>query len=191
MEHRQRERGVGTWRGGAGYLVQTSDSFHALDIRKLGPVAEQLAALGDNARIGEMEVPQTRRRSSKGSSAKVRWKRGPAFWMRPSSKTSARSCRWTLPYLSFLRIARAASAGPVVCGLITSTRSGIPLRSSTSCASLVSVSTKTVTDVYGFFCVSPGGGYLRQMLPGLELLVVKTLPTWENIAARYICLLPI
>lgn len=41
----------------------------------------------------EMEdVAATRRRSRRGSSAKARWKRGPAFSMRPSSMVRARSC---------------------------------------------------------------------------------------------------
>lgn len=77
-------------------------------------------------------VPQTRSRSSSISSAKDRWKREPAFWMRPSRMVSARSWRWALPYLSFLRMAREASVGPEACSLMTSTRSGRPLRSSSS-----------------------------------------------------------
>ena len=97
------------------------------------------------------EVPQTRTRSSRGSSLKVRWKRGPAFWIRPSSSTRALSCLWTLPYLSFFLRALAASAGPDPCNLMTSTRSGIPLRSSSSYCSLVRRSTVTVTAEYGFF----------------------------------------
>jgi len=98
------------------------------------------------------DVPQTRSRSRRGSSAKARWKRGPAFWMRPSSRVSARSWRWTLPYFSFFRMARAASAGPDPWSLMTSTRSGMPLRSSSSYDSAVSRSTVTVTAEYGFFC---------------------------------------
>lgn len=48
-------------------------------------------------------------------------------------------------------MARAASAGPVACSLIASTKSGIPLRSSCSNCSPVRLSTETVTEEYGFF----------------------------------------
>jgi hypothetical protein len=97
-------------------------------------------------------VPQKRRRSSRASSAKVRWKRGPAFWMRPSRMVRARSWRCRFPYLSFFLMARDASEGPVSWRLTTSTRSGMPLKSSTGIASLVNLSIVTVTAEYGFFC---------------------------------------
>lgn len=75
---------------------------------------------------------------------------------------SARSWRWTLPYFSFFRIARAASVGPVACKVMASTRSGIPLRSSSSNWSLVRRSMATVTEEYGFFyrpCLSEPDAY--------------------------------
>lgn len=97
------------------------------------------------------DVPETRSRSSSGSSTNALWKREPAFWMSPSRIVSARSWRCTLPYLSFFLRARAASAGPVACSLMTSTRSGIPLSSSSSNCSLVRRSIATVTEEYGFF----------------------------------------
>lgn len=97
------------------------------------------------------EVAQTLNLSRRGSSTKARWNRDPAFCMRPSRMVSARSWRWTLPYFSFLRIARAASVGPVACNVMASTRSGIPLRSSSSNCSLVRRSMATVTEEYGFF----------------------------------------
>lgn len=77
-------------------------------------------------------VAQNLKRSNNGSSMKVRWKRDPAFWISPSIKVKARSCRCALPYFSFLRIALAASAGPEAWSLMASTSSGMPLKSSSS-----------------------------------------------------------
>ena len=100
-------------------------------------------------------VPQTRSLSSRASSQKHRWKLPPAFWIRPSRMERARSWRWTLPYFSFLRMARAASVGPEDWSVIASTSSGMPLRSSSSWASEVRASMETVTAVKGFW---RGGG---------------------------------
>ena len=46
-------------------------------------------------------LAKMRRRSRRGSSAKVRWKRDPAFWMRLSRMVRARSCLCGLPYLLY------------------------------------------------------------------------------------------
>ena len=53
---------------------------------------------------------------------------------------------------SFFLMARAASVGPLLCSLMTSIRSTIPLRSSTSYSGLVMRSIWTVIAVYGFAC---------------------------------------
>lgn len=92
-------------------------------------------------------VPQTLNLSSSASSQKHRWKRDPAFWISPSRMTRARSWRWTLPYFSFLRMARAASVGPEAWMVIISTSSGMPERSSSSWDSEVRPSMETVTAV--------------------------------------------
>lgn len=92
-------------------------------------------------------VPHTLSLSSRASSQKHRWKRDPAFWIRPSRMARARSWRWTLPYFSFLRMARAASAGPEAWMVIISTSSGMPERSSSSWDSEVRLSMETVTAV--------------------------------------------
>ena len=44
--------------------------------------------------------------------AQLSWNPFPAFSVSARRMTRARSCRWTLPYLSFLRMARAPSYIP-------------------------------------------------------------------------------
>lgn len=56
---------------------------------------------------------------------------------------------------SFFRRARLASVGPLLCILMASMRSTMPLESSISYCSLVRTSICTVTDEYGF-CLRTG-----------------------------------
>lgn len=60
-------------------------------------------------------------------------------------------------------MARAASLGPEAWSLMTSTRSGMPLRSSSSYDSEVRFSTVTVTAENGFFCFG-----VQQVVYGVE-----------------------
>lgn len=84
-------------------------------------------------------------------SFQLTWNPWPQLSVSARRIVSARIWRCTLPYLSFLRIARAAS--PVPCGpwmLIDSTSSGTPSSELSSYRSELSTSIQSVMDECGF-----------------------------------------